>query len=73
MGRLLNSVIPIIYLNKIKESNYIFGQHQIENINTTIELILTKHSSDKIDNLKKKNISKCIDWCNKNGILYNII
>lgn len=55
IGRLLNSVIPTIYLNKIKEVNYLFGQHQIENINTTIELILTKHSSDKIDNLKKKN------------------
>ena len=73
IGRLLNSVIPTIYLNKIKEVNYLFGQHQIENINTTIELILTKHSSDKIDNLKKKNISRCIDWCSKNGILYNNI
>ena len=73
IGRLLNSVIPTIYLNKIKEVNYLFGQHQIENINTTIELILTKHSSDKIDNLKKKNISRCIDWCSKNGIPYNNI
>jgi len=71
IGRLLNSVIPTIYLNKIKEVNYLFGQHQIENINTTIELILTKHSSDKIDNLKKKNLSRCIDWCSKNGIPYN--
>lgn len=73
IGRLLNSVIPTIYLNKIKEVNYLFGQHQIENINTTIELILTKHSSDKIDNLKKKNISRCVDWCSKNGIPYNNI
>jgi 23S rRNA U2552 (ribose-2'-O)-methylase RlmE/FtsJ len=73
IGRLLNSIIPTIYLNKIKEVNYLFGQHQIENINTTIELILTKHSSDKIDNLKKKNISRCIDWCSKNGIPYNNI
>ena len=71
IGRLLNSVIPTIYLNKIKEVNYLFGQHQIENINITIELILTKHSSDKIDNLKKKNLSRCIDWCSKNGIPYN--
>ena len=71
IGRLLNSVIPTIYLNKIKEVNYLFGQHQIENINITIELILTKHSSDKIDNLKKKNISRCVDWCNKNSIPYN--
>ena len=71
IGRLLNSVIPTIYLNKIKEVNYLFGQHQIENINTTIELILTRYSSDKIDNLKKKNISRCIDWCNKNEIPYN--
>jgi len=73
IGRLLNSVIPTIYLNKIKEVNYLFGQHQIENINTTIELILTRYSSDKIDNLKKKNISRCIDWCSKNGIPYNNI
>lgn len=73
IGRLLNTVIPTIYLNKIKEVNYLFGQHQIENINTTIELILTKHSSDKIDNLKKKNISRCVDWCSKNGIPYNNI
>jgi 23S rRNA U2552 (ribose-2'-O)-methylase RlmE/FtsJ len=73
IGRLLNTVIPIVYLNKIKEVNYLFGQHQVENINNTIELILTDNSSDKLENLKKKNISRCIDWCNKNGVPYNII
>ena len=73
ISRFLNIEIPHIFLNKIKEINYILGQIQIENINTTIELILTENTSEKLENYAKKNIIKCIDWCNKNGIPHNTI
>tara|TARA_Y100000996_G_scaffold149578_1_gene115175 strand:- start:1442 stop:1654 length:213 start_codon:yes stop_codon:yes gene_type:complete len=63
--------IPTVFMNKIKEINYILGQFQIENINTTIELILNEKSDDKLENYRKKNVSKCIDWCIKNSVLYN--
>ncbi len=71
--RFLNIEIPHIFLNKIKEINYILGQTQIENINTTIELILTENTNEKLENYAKKNITKCIDWCNKNNVPYNTI
>ena len=69
--RFLNMPIPTVFMNKIKEINYILGQFQIENINTTIELILNEKSDDKLENYRKKNVSKCIDWCIKNSVLYN--
>ena len=73
INRFLNIEIPFIFLNKIKEINCILGQNQIENINTTIELILTENTDEKLECLAKKNITKCIDWCNKNNIPYNTI
>ncbi len=73
ISRFLNTEIPHIFLNKIKEINYILGQVQIENINTTIELILTENTNEKCENYAKKNITKCTEWCNKNGVPYNTI
>ena len=64
---ILNIEIPYIFISKLEEINSILGQQQIENISNTINLI--EHSySDRIENLKKTNIQKCIQWCNKNNL-----
>ena len=68
--RILNVKLPCLFLNKIAECNIVFGQQQMENISTTLNLIKTKRH-EKIENLKKNNIQKCLLWCQKNGVPYN--
>ncbi len=72
ISSLLKNEIPCIFTNQIIEINYILGQSQIENINSTIELI-NNNSPDKLENIRKKNVAKCIDWCIKNNIPYNML
>ena len=60
------------YITKIEEINAIFGQKQIENITNTLNLIMNKNS-EKIEHLKKNNIQKCIQWCDKHNISHNKI
>jgi len=59
------------FINKIEEYNAIFGQQQMENISSTINLINSKNKNEKIETLKKININKSIIWCEKYNILCN--
>jgi len=68
--RILNVDIPYYFINKIEDCNSIFGQIQIENISTTLNLI-DNYRSDKIETLKNHNITKCIFWCQKYNLPYN--
>jgi len=72
---ILKSILPFpieyYFVNKVEDYNAIFGQQQIENITTTMSNISSKAKADKIDNLKKNNIMKCISWCEKHNIPNN--
>jgi|TARA_B110000093_G_scaffold126359_1_gene135225 23S rRNA U2552 (ribose-2'-O)-methylase RlmE/FtsJ len=68
---ILQDNLDYFYLNKIEEYNAIFGQQQIENINTTLNLISCKNKNEKIETLKKNNIQKSTQWCEKNNIVHN--
>jgi 23S rRNA U2552 (ribose-2'-O)-methylase RlmE/FtsJ len=68
---LIKTDIPCIFINQVTEINYILGQSQIENINSTIDLI-NNNNPDKLESIKKKNIAKCIEWCVKNNIPYHV-
>lgn len=68
--RFMNLPIPYCFLIKLEEYNAILGQQQIENIHYTISLIENKHKHEKIDNLIKINIQKCIQWCMKYNVPY---
>ena len=61
------------FLTKLEEYNSIFGQQQLENIHYTLNLIEMKHKNDKIDNIIKLNIQKCINWCIKYNISFNAL
>jgi len=61
----LNIEYSNFFINKLEEINAILGQYQIENINSTINLIVNKQNTDKLEMIKKNNIQKCINWCNK--------
>lgn len=68
--RFMSIPIPINFVTRLEEYNAIFGQQQIENIYYTISLIKNKNRQDKIDNLIKTNVQKCISWCNKYNVPY---
>ena len=68
---LIKTDIPCIFINQVTEINYILGQSQIENINSTIDLI-NNNNPDKLESIKKKNIAKCVEWCIKNNIPYHV-
>ena len=63
--------LPYLFTNKVEEYNAIIGQQQIENIVSTIYLIDNHNKYEKLEHIKKKNIQKCITWCQKYGIPYN--
>ena len=63
--RFLNIPLSYQFIIKMEEYNAVFGQQQLENIHYTISLIESKHKQDKLEQLVKTNISKCVYWCNK--------
>jgi len=65
--------IPYYFLTKIEEYNSIFGQQQIENIHYTLSLMDSKPKQEKIDSIIKTNVQKCMYWCIKHNIQYNIL
>ena len=78
MKSLFDFEIPYYFVNKVEEYNAILGQQQIDTIVSTIYLIdnnvkYDKGNYDKIEHLKKKNIQKCITWCQTHNIPYNKI
>ena len=69
--RFLKVKIPKIFMDKIEEINILLGQQQIENINQTISLISNyKYKKDRLENIKKKHVDMCIEWCKKYNIPY---
>lgn len=71
INRIFSIDLPNLFINKMEEYNSIFGQQQLENINSTLRMIETKTKSDKIDSIIHVNISKCTKWCQKHNIEYN--
>ena len=65
-----NIQIPYMYSCKVQEYNAIFGQQQIETISSTLNLIDTS-KQERLENMKKSNIQKCMLWCQKHGVPHN--
>jgi hypothetical protein len=71
ISSLINSELPYYFLNKVEESNIIVGHLQLEQYDQLINLFKNKNRDDRIESLKKNNIQKCIQWCEKHKIPYN--
>ena len=71
ISRLLQTPLSLLFTMKLEEYNAIFGQQQIENIHYTLSLIDVHHKNDRLDCLMKKNVQKCIQWCEKYNIATN--
>ena len=73
IGCLFDFELPYIFTNKIEEYNAINGQQQVDTIVSTIYLIDNNNKYDKLEHIKKKNIQKCINWCQKFHIPHNSV
>jgi hypothetical protein len=71
ISSLINGDLPYYFLNKIEESNIIIGHLQLEHYDQLINLYKNKNKDDRMETLKKNNIQKCIQWCEKYKIPYN--
>lgn len=66
----LENQIPYYFYKRIEEYNAVFGQQQIENIHATLSLIESR-TNDKIENITKFHVQKCLQWCTKYNIQYS--
>jgi hypothetical protein len=71
LHNIIKNEIPYHFLNKIEEMNIVFGNNQLDAYNSILNLIKHKNKEEKIDSIKKINIQKSINWCEKNDIPHN--
>jgi hypothetical protein len=58
-------------MNRIEECNASLGQQQVETIQQTIALMNSYKNRDRLEQLLRTNIQKCIDWCTRHKVEYN--
>jgi hypothetical protein len=63
--------LPYFFINKLEELNSIYGQQQLEILDQIINIYKNKLRNDKLEIIKKNNIQKCVQWCEKNQIPHN--
>lgn len=68
---IIDNELPYYILNKLEESNLVIGQQQLEAYDQLINIFKNKNRDEKIENLKKIHIQKCIQWCEKNQLPHN--
>jgi hypothetical protein len=68
---IISKNLPYYFINKLDDINIILGQQQLEALDQIISLLKNKNREDKIETIKKINIQKSIDWCEKFKIPYN--
>jgi hypothetical protein len=71
ISSILKTPLPNYFLNKIEEVNIIMGHQELESMEQLINLVRSKNREEKIESLKKVNIQKCIQWCEKYRIPCN--
>jgi hypothetical protein len=62
---IINTKLPYYFTNKIDDINIIIGQQQLEALNQIINILKSKNKEEKIEILKKNNIQKSVNWCEK--------
>lgn len=71
VGRFFQMGIPQYFVSKVEEYNAVFGQQQLENIHYTLSFIEKMSKNEKLGQIVKTNVSKCINWCIKYNVPYN--
>ncbi len=68
---IIDNKLPYYFINKIEDSNVNIGHSQIEQLDLILYMIKNKNRDEKIETIKKNNIIKCVQWCEKYKIPYN--
>lgn len=71
ISNVISNEIPYYFINKIDDMNCIIGQQQLEALDMIISILKCKNKEDKIEIIKKTNIQKSVNWCEKFKIPYN--
>lgn len=66
---LIDKKYNYVFQKEIQEYTSIIGQQQLNNINHTL-LLIKNPNMNKIEQTKKHNIIKCIEWCKEHNIPY---
>ena len=62
---IINVNLPYYFLNKMDDINIIIGQQQLEALTQIINILKSKNIEEKLEALKKSNIQKSVNWCEK--------
>jgi hypothetical protein len=62
---IIDQEIPYHFINKIDDINIINGQQQLESIIQIINILKNKNKEEKFEYIKKTNIQKSVNWCEK--------
>ena len=71
INSIIDNELPYYLLNRLEESNLVIGQQQLEAYDQIINIFKNKNREEKIENLKRTHIQKCIQWCEKNQLPHN--
>lgn len=71
INSLIDNELPYYLLNKLEESNLVIGQQQLEAYDQIINIFKNKNREEKIENMKRTHIQKCVQWCEKNQLPHN--
>ena len=63
--------LPYYFITKLDDMNITIGQQQLEALNQIIGILKNKNKYDKIETIKKSNIQKSVNWCEKYKIPCN--
>lgn len=61
----IDQEIPYHFINKIDDINIINGQQQLESMIQIINILKNKNKEEKFEYIKKTNIQKSVNWCEK--------
>ena len=68
---LLDTHVPCHFMTKIEEVNVIIGQQQLDGYFQIINILKNKHKEEKFETMKRNNVQKCVQWCDKHHVLCN--
>ena len=63
--------LPYYFITKLDDMNITIGQQQLESLDQIISILKNKNKYDKIETIKKSNIQKSVNWCEKYKIPCN--
>lgn len=68
---IIENEISCFFTTKLNNMNILMVQQQLETINYFINLFKNINRDEKMENIKKINIQKCVQWCEKNKVTCN--